>query len=78
MELQEPRGISQIAMTRECPVCDQALGLKRIRHVQTLEDHVVAFENLPTDVCNRCGESLFSGPAVDRINQTLWAMSPAP
>jgi YgiT-type zinc finger domain-containing protein len=70
--------MSEAAMTRECPVCQQAMALKRMRQVQTWEDRVVVFENVPTDVCNRCGEILFSGPVVDRLNQTLWSMSPAP
>ena len=33
-----------------------------IRHVQTWKDRVVVFENLPTDVCNRCGEFYFPVP----------------
>lgn len=65
-------------MTRECPVCRQVMVSKLIRHVQTWEDRVVVFENVPADVCDRCGEVLFSGAVVDRLNQTLWSMRPAP
>jgi YgiT-type zinc finger domain-containing protein len=64
-------------MSRECPVCRHAMALKRIRHVQTWEDRVVVFENVPGEVCGHCGEILFSGPVVDLLNQTLWSMSPA-
>jgi YgiT-type zinc finger domain-containing protein len=64
-------------MTRECPVCHSAMSLKRIPHVQTWEDRVVVFENVPAEVCGRCGEVLFAGPVVDRLNKVLWALSPA-
>jgi len=50
---------------------------KRIRHVQTWEDRVVVFENVPAEVCARCGEVLFTGLIVDRLNQVLWSMGPA-
>jgi YgiT-type zinc finger domain-containing protein len=66
-----------VAMTRECPVCHSAMSLKRIPHVQTWEDRVVVFENVPAEVCGRCGEVLFAGPVVDRLNKVLWALSPA-
>lgn len=64
-------------MKRECPVCREALVAKRIRHVQTWEDRVVVFENVPAEVCGRCGEVLFTGLIVDRLNQVLWSMGPA-
>lgn len=64
-------------MTRECPVCRNAMVSKPIRHVQTWKDRVVVFENVPAEVCSRCGEVLFSGPVVDRLNRVLWSMSPA-
>ena len=64
-------------MPRECPVCHQGMVSKRIRHVQVWQDHVVVFENVPAEVCTRCGEVLFTGPVVDRLNQVLWAMAPA-
>ena len=64
-------------MTRKCPVCREEMVSKRIRHVQTWENHVVVFENVPAEVCGRCGEVLFTGPIVDRLNQVLWSMGPA-
>ncbi len=64
-------------MVRRCPVCREEMTSKRIRHVQTWEEHVVVFENVPAEVCGRCGEVLFTGPTVDRLNQLLWSMRPA-
>ncbi len=64
-------------MTRKCPVCHEGMRMKRIRHVQTWEDRVVVFENVPAEVCGRCGETLFTGQIVDRLNQVLWSMGPA-
>ncbi len=66
------------AMKRECPVCHERMVAKRVWHVQTWEDRVVVFENVPAEVCSRCGEILFEGPIVDRLNQVLWSMGPAP
>jgi YgiT-type zinc finger domain-containing protein len=48
-----------------------------IRHVQTWQERVVVFENVPADVCRRCGEVLFEGAIVDRLNQALWSLQPA-
>ena len=50
---------------------------KPIRHVQTWQDRVVVFENVPAEVCDYCGEVLLAGPTVDRLNQVLWAMGSA-
>jgi YgiT-type zinc finger domain-containing protein len=49
----------------------------RIRHPQTWGERVVVFENVPAEVCDQCGEILFSGDVVDRINRLLWSASPA-
>ncbi len=64
-------------MTRKCPVCHDPMLAKRVRHVQTWQDSVVVFENVPAEVCGRCGEILLAGPVVDRLNQVLWSMGPA-
>jgi len=48
-----------------------------IRHVQTWQDRVVVFENVPAEVCKHCGEVLFAGSVVDRLNRALWSMGPA-
>jgi YgiT-type zinc finger domain-containing protein len=64
-------------MTRECCVCRDGVVPQRVRHVPTWEDRVVVFENVPAEVCPRCGEVLFEGPIVDRLNEVLWPMSPA-
>ena len=64
-------------MTRQCPVCHGGMMFERVRHLQKWQDHVVVFENVPADVCNRCGEILIAGPVVDHLNQVLWTMGPA-
>jgi YgiT-type zinc finger domain-containing protein len=53
------------------------MGEVRIRHVQTWAERVVVFENVPAEVCPQCGEVLFSGQVVDKLNQLLWSMPPA-
>lgn len=63
-------------MSRECPVCHHQMTETRIRHVQALHDRVVVFENVPADVCDQCGETLFAGWVVDRLNELLWSTPP--
>ena len=64
-------------MSRECPVCHHTMVERRIRHVQTWHDRVVVFENVPAEVCDHCGEILFSGSVVDKLNSLLWSTAPA-
>lgn len=65
-------------MTRACPVCRGRMTEMRVRHVQAWREQVVVFENVPAEVCDQCGETLFSGPVVDKLNGLLWSMPPAP
>ena len=69
--------MQEATLTRQCPVCHGAMMAERVRHVQTWQDRVVVFENVPAEVCTRCGEVLFTGTVADRLNQVLWAMVPA-
>ncbi len=64
-------------MEKKCPVCHHPLRQTLIRHVQTWEDHVVVFDNVPAEVCSQCGETLLAGEVVDRLNRLLWSMTPA-
>jgi YgiT-type zinc finger domain-containing protein len=64
-------------MSRACPVCHHAMTHALVRHVQTWHDRVVVFDNVPAEVCNQCGETLFTGPVVDKLNSLLWSMAPA-
>jgi YgiT-type zinc finger domain-containing protein len=64
-------------MRRECPVCHRAMTQALVCHVQSWHERVVVFEHVPADVCNRCGETLFTGAVVDRLNHLLWSMAPA-
>lgn len=47
-----------------------------VRHVQTWEEGVVVFENVPAEVCEQCGETLFAGWVVDKLNRLLWSTPP--
>jgi YgiT-type zinc finger domain-containing protein len=49
----------------------------RIRHVQTWQDQVVVFDQVPADVCGHCGEVLLAGWVVDKLNNILWSKAPA-
>lgn len=64
-------------MSRECPVCHYSTTEALIRHVQTWYDSVVVFDNVPAEVCSQCGETLFAGTVVDKLNRLLWSMAPA-
>lgn len=64
-------------MTRACPVCRGRMTEMRVRHVQAWREQVVVFENVPVDACEQCGETLFAGLVVDRLNEILWSMPPA-
>jgi hypothetical protein len=54
----------------------QAMTAALVRHAQTWHDTVVIFENVPTEVCEQCGEQLFTGMMVDRLNNLLWSLMP--
>jgi len=64
-------------MSRECPVCHHPVVERRIRHIQTRHDRVVVFGDVPAEVCGHCGEILFSGSVVDKLNSLLWSTAPA-
>ncbi|MEK7445190.1 MAG: type II toxin-antitoxin system MqsA family antitoxin [candidate division NC10 bacterium] len=64
-------------MSRECPVCHHTMEAGQIRHVQAWHDRVVVFENVPAEVCAHCGEVLFTGAVVDKLNSLLWSTTPA-
>jgi len=49
---------------------------KTIRYTQEWNGELVAFDNVPADVCETCGEQLLEGHVVDKINQTLLSMAP--
>jgi YgiT-type zinc finger domain-containing protein len=63
-------------MNHECPVCHHAMTAALVRHVQTWHDTMVIFENVPAEVCEQCGEQLFTGAVVDRLNSRLWSLTP--
>ena len=65
-------------MNRACPVCHHPMTEARVRHVATWQEGVVVFENVPAEVCDHCGETLFAGWVVDKLNSLLWSMKPAP
>jgi HTH-type transcriptional regulator / antitoxin MqsA len=60
----------------KCPVCREPMQRKMIRYTQEWQGELVAFDNVPADVCDNCGEQLLEGWVVDKINETLWSMKP--
>ena len=64
-------------MSRECPVYHNPMAKALVRNVQTWHDRVVGFGNVPAEVCSQCGETLFAGSVVDKLNSLLWSMAPA-
>lgn len=60
----------------KCPVCQNHMVKKTILYTQEWNGELVAFDNVPVDECENCGEQLLEGHIVDKINQTLWSMDP--
>ncbi|MFT5369026.1 MAG: YgiT-type zinc finger domain-containing protein [Candidatus Latescibacterota bacterium] len=60
----------------KCPVCQNHMIRTTIRYTQEWNDKLVAFDNVPADVCETCGEQVLEGHIVDKINQTLSSMEP--
>ena len=58
----------------KCPVCQNKMEQKLIRHCQEWKSHYVIFENVPALVCTVCRETLFTGNNVDRMNEVLWTL----
>ena len=62
----------------KCPVCQNKMEQKLIRHCQEWKNHYVIFENVPALVCTVCRETLFTGNNVDRMNEVLWTLPQTP
>ena len=71
----DPKKAENTTMVK-CPVCQNHMVRKTIRYTQEWNGKLVAFDNVPADVCETCGEQLLEGHIVDKINQTLWSMEP--
>ena len=60
--------------TLRCPHCAGRLEERTIRHAVIDGDRVVVFTEVPAMVCVQCGEPVFAGAVVDRMNEFVWSL----
>ncbi|HET6569210.1 MAG TPA: type II toxin-antitoxin system MqsA family antitoxin [Rhodothermales bacterium] len=53
--------------------CEGCYERRFVLHTVRYKGQVIVFENVPADVCDTCGDILFDGPTVRRIEQLLEA-----
>ena len=57
---------------QHCHVCGNSeFGEKLVREVFQIDERTVLVENIPAQVCLRCGEPVFSRQTTERIRQML-------
>lgn len=60
-----------------CEVC--AIGERRpklIRYSLSVGDRLILIDNVPAEVCDRCGEISLSPDVVERLQRTVWHREP--
>lgn len=58
----------------KCSVCSMGEVTRRLVTYMYQDDgQYVVVENVPAEVCDRCGERLFDPDTVDRIQKLIWS-----
>ena len=57
----------------KCPVCKTETVAQVITYSQVYNGQLVAVENVPADVCPRCGEQYFSAATADEIQKVIYS-----
>ena len=63
-------------MSKVCNVCQGRLQKKTIAYSQMIEDRPVIIENVPTWICEQCGETYYDPDVVERIQSIIWSKRP--
>ena len=57
----------------QCLVCKTDTTSQLITYSQIYNGQLVAVENVPADVCPRCGEQYFSKETADQIQKVIYS-----
>jgi HTH-type transcriptional regulator/antitoxin MqsA len=57
----------------KCPVCKTETVCQIVTYSQIYNGQLVAVENVPADVCPRCGEQYFAKETADQIQKIIYS-----
>jgi HTH-type transcriptional regulator / antitoxin MqsA len=57
----------------KCLVCKTETVTQVVTYSQEYNGQLVAVENVPADVCPRCGEQYFAPETVDKIQKVIYS-----
>lgn len=60
-----------------CLICQGETSGRNITYTQWFEGELVAVQNVPAEVCDRCGEQYFSPETVNRIQEVIYSRCPS-
>lgn len=52
-----------------CECCGGKVKEKKVTVDIRRKDELFVFDNVPVGVCSRCGERVYSGPVLERLNE---------
>ncbi len=55
----------------KCSVCHSQTVSKNITYTQWYKGELIVVENVPSEVCQNCGEEYFSPNTVDKIQKVI-------
>lgn len=55
----------------KCSVCHNQTVSKNITYTQWYKGELIVVENVPSEVCQNCGEEYFSPNTVDKIQKVI-------
>ncbi len=54
-----------------CSICHSKVRAQKITYTQWYENHLIAVENVPAEVCSNCGEEYFSPDVADKVQKAI-------
>jgi len=58
---------------RKCSICGGKAEKKLTTVHQIIDNRLVIVENVPVEVCNQCGEILYTPSTVRKLEKLVWA-----
>ncbi len=58
---------------KKCRICGGELQKKTITHAQEYEGKIIILENVPAEVCRRCGEVLLRPEVLEKVQALVWS-----